>query len=140
MSVEISSAALQQILARAAASEEREVCGLLFGDAGRIDAVEHCANVAANPATTFETDPARLIAAHRAARAGGPAIIGHYHSHPRGPAMPSPRDAVAAAPDGTLWLIVAGGEARLWRAVGNGAVEGRFEPLELRTDARGLRR
>ena len=56
------------------------------------------------------------VAAHRAARDAGPAVIGHYHSHPSGVAVPSATDAACAAPDGTLWLIVAGDVARLWIA------------------------
>ena len=33
---------------------------------------------------TLEIDPAKLIAALRAERGGGPAVVGCYHSHPRG--------------------------------------------------------
>ena len=43
-------------------------------------------------------------------------MIGHYHSHPSGVAAPSPTDAACAAPDGTLWLIVAGDDMRAWIA------------------------
>ena len=88
------------------------------------------ANVAAEPARAFELDPAVLIAAHRAARAGGDAILGHYHSHPGGDPQPSSCDAAAAAA-GELWLVVAGREARLWRAVAGGPLHGAFaaEPM-----------
>ena len=89
---------------------------MLLGAAGRIDAVRPAANVAPDPSRHFELDPAVLIAAHRAARDAGPAVIGHYHSHPSGVAVPSATDAACAAPDGTLWLIVAGDVARLWIA------------------------
>jgi len=131
MRAEISSAALQQIVAAAAASPDAEICGLLFGEAHAIRRVEPCANVAADPSRLFEIDPAALIAAHRAMRAGGATLIGHYHSHPDGRAAPSPRDAAAAAPDGAIWLIVAGDRVTGWRAVEHGGVEGRFEPLTL---------
>ena len=131
MRAEISSAALQQIVAAAAASPTVEICGLLFGDGDRIDRIEPCANIAGDPSRTFEIDPAALIAAHRAMRAGGPALIGHYHSHPGGRAMPSLRDAAAAAPDGAIWLIVAGESVTAWRAIERGSFEGRFEPLTL---------
>ena len=89
---------------------------MLLGAAGRIDAVRPASNVAPDPSRHFELDPAVLIAAHRAARDAGPAVIGHYHSHPSGVAVPSATDAACAAPDGTLWLIVAGDVARLWIA------------------------
>ena len=115
MSVTISSLLRDRIVALAAA-DDGEICGLLLGQAGRIEAIAPAANVAADPARHFELDPAVLIAAHRAARSGGPRVIGHYHSHPSGVAIPSATDAACAMPDGTLWLIVAGEAVRLWRA------------------------
>ncbi|WP_375422392.1 Mov34/MPN/PAD-1 family protein [uncultured Sphingomonas sp.] len=133
MVLDISSAVVAHILAAAAESSDREVCGLLFGTAARVEAAEACRNVAAQPARRFELDPVALLAAHRAARAGGPAIVGHYHSHPSGSAVPSTCDAEAAAKDGAIWLIVAGGELRGWRAVTEGAIHGRFDPVTLRT-------
>ncbi|SCW49858.1 Proteasome lid subunit RPN8/RPN11, contains Jab1/MPN metalloenzyme (JAMM) motif [Sphingobium faniae] len=99
-----------------AASCKDEICGLLLGGEGRIEAIRPAANVAPDPARHFELDPALLIAAHRAARAGGPRIVGHYHSHPGGEAVPSATDAAYARPDGSLWLIVAGDVARIWVA------------------------
>jgi desampylase len=118
-----------RLLAEAVLNPAREVCGLLFGSPDRIEAATPARNVAADPARRFEIDPAALLAAHRAMRAGGPRLVGHYHSHPTGSAEPSPRDAADAVPDGALWLIIGGGEARLWRAVEAGAVHGRFDPV-----------
>ena len=132
MTVTIASELLARLLADAAASPDREVCGLLLGTDTRIAEARAAANVAADPARAFELDPPALFAALRAERAGGAGVIGHYHSHPVGPAAPSPRDAAAAR--GGLWLILGGGEARLWRAVAGGAVLGAFEAVELDTD------
>lgn len=129
--VTISSGLVAELLAMAAAAPDVEICGLLFGTAQAIRDAESCRNVAPAPDRAFELDPAALIAAHRRARAGGPAIIGHYHSHPLGRPEPSRTDAEAAAPDGALWLILAGGAARLWRAGAGGAWHGRFDPLPL---------
>lgn len=131
MELEISIADQGAILAAAAASTD-EVCGLLLGQGTRVSRVQPCANVADAPARWFEIDPASLLAAHRAARQGGPAVIGHYHSHPSGAAEPSPRDAAAAVPDGAIWLIAAGGTLRAWRAVANGALHGRFDAMAIR--------
>ncbi len=131
MRVEISRMLLERIAAHAASQPGQEVCGLLFGTTARITAVEPCANVAPDPARRFEIDPARLLAAHRAMGGGGPRLIGHYHSHPAGPATPSLRDADAAAADGALWLILAGNGIAAWRAVERGTTEGRFDPVEL---------
>lgn len=134
MDVRIASGVLEQVIAAAAASPAREVCGLLFGGPGRIDTAVACANVAADPACRFEIDPAALLAAHRDARGGGTAIAGCYHSHPHGVAVPSACDADAATGDGALWLIVAGGVARLWRT----DAPGRFEEVRLAPrDSRG---
>ncbi len=114
-----------------AASERDEVCGLLLGEGDDVTRLLPCRNVAADPAARFEIDPAVLIAAHRAARGGGERVIGHYHSHPSGVAAPSPRDAADAAADGSIWLIVAGAVVTAWRAVPDGAVHRRFDPLPL---------
>ena len=122
---------VEEIVGRAARSAT-EVCGLLLGDPDQVVDVLHCSNIAADPAIAFEIDPAQLIAAHRAARAGGPAIVGCYHSHPSGAPEPSRRDAEEAEPNGWLWLIVGGEEFRLWRAVPGGARHDRFDPLSVR--------
>lgn len=109
-------AAFREALCDAArASPDREICGLLLGEGLCVTAILPAANVAATPAIRFEIDPAILFAAHKAARAGGPAIIGCYHSHPDGRAEPSPRDAEAAAP-GSVWVIVADGQITAWQA------------------------
>lgn len=129
MALEISSTLLARLLNEAASAPHREVCGLLFGTSDRIEKALPCSNVAADPRTAFEIDPAALIAAHKAARDGGPAIVGCYHSHPNGAALPSPRDAAAAPPDGALWLILAEGQARLFCAVEHGVIEGRFDAV-----------
>ena len=104
------------------------------GGRERITAIIPTANVAADPADRFEIDPAALFAAIRAERAGGGRIAGHYHSHPRGAAIPSPRDAAMADVPGRLWLIVAGGEARLWRERPGGAVQNAFVAVRLVVD------
>lgn len=126
MALTISSSLLGTIAAAAAAEAPHEACGLLFGTANAIEAMQLAANVAAEPRRHFEIDPAALFAALRAERAGGPALIGYWHSHPGGDARPSPTDTACAAPDGRIWLIVSAGESRAWRATRTG-----FEAAEL---------
>lgn len=104
---------LEQVISRAAAMPDREICGLLFGTSQSIARAEPADNVADRQQDTFEIDPRALFAALRAERAGSERLIGHYHSHPNGSAEPSPRDLTAAEP-GKLWLILGGGVARLW--------------------------
>ena len=128
MTPTISSELLRQVRAEADASPTTEICGLLLGHGGMVEEARACRNVAADARRRFEIDPAALLAAHRAARAGGPSILGCYHSHPSGRAEPSACDAAAAA-NGWLWLIVARGETRAWRAVENGAWHGRFDEV-----------
>ncbi|WP_425230142.1 M67 family metallopeptidase [Sphingomonas sp.] len=127
--VEFVKGVLDEILAAAAASPGAEICGLLLGTPGHVMQARSCRNVATEPAAAFEIDPTALIAAHRAARSGGPAIAGCYHSHPGGLPQPSLHDAREAEPNGWLWLIVGPGNARLFRAVQHGAMLGRFDPL-----------
>lgn len=131
MVVNISRDVLEQIVAQAAAAPDAEICGLLLGRDGSISEARPADNVADDPACRFELDPAVLLAAHRAARAGGAQILGHYHSHPGGDTQPSVCDAAMARADGALWLICApGGDHRLWRA-GERGLHGRFAPVDL---------
>lgn len=119
------------VLANVAAKPAQEVCGLLLGDESRIDEARPAGNVAPDPARHFELDPATLFAAIRAERGGGARLVGHYHSHPNGSVEPSIHDAAAACRPGWLWLIVAGGEAALWRELPGGPVQGAFEAVRL---------
>jgi proteasome lid subunit RPN8/RPN11 len=131
MGLRISRALQAQLLAEAAATPEREVCGLLFGPvADVVTDVRPCANIAMNPADRFEIDPAALIGAHKAERAGGPRLVGCYHSHPNGVGEPSVRDREAAWGSDTFWLIVAGDRLAAWRNTGPGA----FERVEIASE------
>ena len=118
--MQVSQAILTQLRAHAATTHPLECCGLLLGEGEQITAALPAANVHPAPRTHFEIDPAALIAAHRAARAGGPQIIGYYHSHPHGPPDPSATDQAEAAGDGRVWAIIGDGEIRLWRDAQSG--------------------
>lgn len=66
----------------------------------------------------FLIDPERHLAVQREARERGLAILGFYHSHPEGTALPSAEDREQAHP-WALMLIVGLGEgpdpvARAW--------------------------
>lgn len=130
MRVAIARTLLKEIVAIAGA-DGNEVCGLLLGSEGVIEASRVAANVAPDPSRHFELDPAVLLATYREARRGGMRVIGHYHSHPSGVAEPSATDAACAAPDGSLWLIVAAGRARLWISGADGAEGVRFAEVAL---------
>ena len=88
----------------------RECCGLLEGvwegDIAHLRAVHPAPNLSAE-ADRFEIAPDAHFAALKGARARGQAIIGCYHSHPNGGAVPSPRDLAGAGEENFLWLIAA---------------------------------
>jgi len=119
MCARISRSLLETLRAHAAETPSVEICGLLFGTGEAITHARPAANVHPDPAHHFEVDPAALIAAHKAARAGGPRLVGHYHSHPTGSAAASRADAEGTAP-GQLCLILAGETHRLYRGVPGG--------------------
>jgi proteasome lid subunit RPN8/RPN11 len=124
MALEVTSGAMATLRTEAAKAAPRECCGLLLGREGRIEAAQTSANVHPEPLRHFEIDPAALIAAHRAARAGGPELIGYFHSHPAGHPRPSAVDCEHSSGDGRAWAIVAAGEVTFWRDGEHG-----FEPL-----------
>jgi proteasome lid subunit RPN8/RPN11 len=127
VSVEISRAAHAAIVRHAAENQGAEVCGLLFGTSGRIDGVMAAANIAETPENRFEIDPKSLFSALRAERAGGPTLIGYYHSHPDGTVRPSSEDRKMAYETGRYWIIVSGKQLALWQVV----AEACFKPVEL---------
>jgi len=114
MTLRVTRDALESMRAQASARGAEECCGLLLGR----DAVEDARparNVAADRYRHFEIDPQVLVDAHRAARRGGPAVIGYYHSHPAGPAIPSDVDRDLASGDGRVWAIVGRDGVTFWR-------------------------
>lgn len=116
MVVRLSSSVCDALLAEAAKAHPQECCGILTGEHSNITGALIARNVHPQPASHFEIDPRTLIDAHRAARSGGPQIIGYYHSHPTGLARPSAVDEALSARDGSIWAIIAAGRLTLWRA------------------------
>jgi len=93
----------------ARASFPRECCGLIQGlsDGDTAQAlVLHPARNVALGTDRFEIAPEDHFQALRDARTNHRALIGCYHSHPRGEAKPSAHDLAGAGEDGFLWLIV----------------------------------
>ena len=113
MTVDLPAAVKAAILAQAAAAHPRECCGLLEGvredDVFCVTALHPARNLLSQP-DRFEIDPVDHMAAQKAARADGHAIIGCYHSHPQGAAQPSAIDLAGAAQEDFLWLIAGTGE------------------------------
>ena len=106
---------LDTLRAEADRAAPEECCGVLLGRPGTIEEARPARNVADARLRRFEIDPQALVDAHRAARAGGPQVLGYYHSHPGGPAEPSAVDSAMAAGDGRIWAIVGETDTTFWR-------------------------
>ncbi|WP_102127695.1 Mov34/MPN/PAD-1 family protein [Deinococcus planocerae] len=87
--------------AHAGREAPRECVGALGGHArdGEAEAVAlyPLPNIASEPERTYLADPGHLLRALRAMEAGGLTLVALYHSHPLGPASPSPTDLRLAA-------------------------------------------
>ena len=106
-----------------------ECCGLLAGN-DVIDELIATRNIR-NSAVAYQVDPVEHIAAMKAARGRGRRILGAYHSHPSGGAVPSATDVAEAYYDHDfVYLIVSLSsdrpDIRAYRLR-----EGRFEPVDL---------
>lgn len=111
----------------ASAALPREACGLMTGRVSGgvllVDGLAPSRNLAGDE-DAFELDTALHLRLQRMTRA----VAAVWHSHPRGAALPSARDAEGAWDPGLCWLITAGEETTAWapRGVGRG-----FAPLAL---------
>ena len=101
------------IRAHAVQSYPHEACGLLSGRRDNdatvtITAIHESKNVTGlDPKTGFEIDPKLRFDVMRTleARGDGTEIIGHYHSHPDHPALPSATDLAMTYEVDFIWLI-----------------------------------
>jgi proteasome lid subunit RPN8/RPN11 len=86
-----------------------EVCGVLGGERGPTSharTLRRAENVAADPRTEYRIDPAEQLALMEEVEAAGEEVVGFYHSHPHGPAEPSPTDRRRATWTERSYLIV----------------------------------
>jgi proteasome lid subunit RPN8/RPN11 len=115
-----------RIAGEALAAFPRECCGLMEGvrdgEAVQVTALHPSPNLADDP-DRFEIDPALQFRLMREGRT----VVGCYHSHPRGTAEPSARDAEYAFDSEFVWLI-AGAAGSLSAYVWDGA---RFAPVPM---------
>ncbi|PNU02976.1 M67 family metallopeptidase [Novosphingobium guangzhouense] len=122
MIVEVTSGVLATLNEEARKAAAEECCGLLLGRGARIEQAVPAANVAADRTVHFEIDPRSLLSAFKAARAGGPEVIGYYHSHPTGICVPSKTDKDHSTGDSRIWAIISESEVAFWRDNANGFV------------------
>jgi [CysO sulfur-carrier protein]-S-L-cysteine hydrolase len=120
-------AGIAGIVAAAEAAYPRECCGLLAGRTTpggilvtRVVASRNTAD--GDQRDRFEVDPQVRFDLMRALEGSDERLVGHYHSHPDHPAIPSATDRRMAHEPDLVWLItaVAAGRAtatRAWRPV-----------------------
>jgi proteasome lid subunit RPN8/RPN11 len=94
-----------------------EACGLLIGRSDgsgwRITRAIVGDNVHPEPRRRFEVDPRLVFEWMRRLRGGAESVVGHFHSHPDGPAAPSETDRASAYDRSALWIIAAVPQGRL---------------------------
>jgi proteasome lid subunit RPN8/RPN11 len=110
--VRIDREALTAIVAHARRDAPNECCGLLVGRPGEILEAIPCSNGAADPTRRYEISPLDYFAQIRrcrrinAAQSERFAVVGAYHSHPRGTPEPSETDIEQAFRD--FVFVIAG--------------------------------
>jgi len=131
------------IVDRARESAPEESCGVLGGSYEPIGqsvvrSQYPAENVADRPRTRYRIDPEDQLAIFESIEARGEAIVGFYHSHPRGPPEPSATDnAQATWPDRSYVIVsldpLAVGSWRWRTATDNHEETGAFErePIEI---------
>jgi proteasome lid subunit RPN8/RPN11 len=127
--VRIDNTRLNELVASAEGTSE-ERCGFLLGHerAGRVvTTVIPAVNVAKNPLVHFEVDPLEYLRAEKYAAKYGLELIGIYHSHPNGTAVPSETDRCNAHPHFSYVILSMIGQRfddiRSWRLNHNGQFE-----------------
>ena len=115
---------LEKVDREALAAFPSECCGLLLGrvedeETVRIGWVEPCVNQAPDQGCRFTISPDALASAYRWARDRGEKVLGTYHSHPRGAAVPSELDRESAWPEASYLIVGVNEEGvsehRSWR-------------------------
>ena len=108
--VRIATECHRAIVDHAERSFPQECCGLLVGREKEnvvwIGEIHESENLADDPTRWFEVDPTLRLQLQRGLRGSGRGIIGIYHSHPDGLALPSPRDLECAWEPDLIWLIM----------------------------------
>ncbi|MBI3406675.1 MAG: M67 family metallopeptidase, partial [Acidobacteria bacterium] len=96
---------IEQMLSEARANPEIECCGLLAGGGGVITRMLPATNGLAS-AAAYEIAPEELFRLFKQMRSEGWEHLGIYHSHPRGPNIPSPADVKRAYYPNAAYFIL----------------------------------
>jgi proteasome lid subunit RPN8/RPN11 len=96
---------VEELVAQARADYPEETCGLIAGRDGRAVCLHPIENIRHSP-VAYEMDPLQQIRAMLAIENKGLDILAIYHSHPDGPAQPSPSDVAQAYYPESAHLII----------------------------------
>jgi proteasome lid subunit RPN8/RPN11 len=109
----------------------QESCGLVAGTESIATRFIPVTNRLASP-TEFDMEPAELIAALRTLRENQESLLAICHSHPRGPAMLSPRDIERANYPRAAHLVISLASAENPVVRGFRIIDGAAVEIELR--------
>jgi proteasome lid subunit RPN8/RPN11 len=88
----LSRAHWQEIVSQALLGRPNEICGVLGGQDGRVQAIYPMRNVSESPRIRFVPDPSDFLGATDQIADAGLEVIAFYHSHTHTQAYPSPTD------------------------------------------------
>jgi proteasome lid subunit RPN8/RPN11 len=109
-------ALVEALIGQARAALPEETCGLVAGQQGRAVRLYPIENMRHSP-VAYEMEPLQQIQAMLAIENDGLELLAIYHSHPDGPAHPSPTDvALAYYPEQAQLIISLAGAAATVRA------------------------
>jgi proteasome lid subunit RPN8/RPN11 len=104
--IELTEDLTAELIGRARAEAPQEACGLIGVGRGEIT-LYRAENAAERPQESFVIAPKEQLRLIRSIEDVGQELRGIYHSHPQGPAVPSPRDKeIAKSWPGLTWVIV----------------------------------
>jgi proteasome lid subunit RPN8/RPN11 len=113
MQVELQARTMSALRRHAASAFPHEACGLLAR--GRDGTQRYVAMTNTDTSRSgFAMDPVEFARRERELREAGLALFGFFHSHPQGPATPSPADAAAAWPRHVQLILGRDGKLSAW--------------------------
>lgn len=131
MSLTLTPAQWQEIVAHVQAERPNEACGLLGGVGGIVQRVYPGENILHSP-VEYQMDPEQQVRVMLEIESAGWELSGIYHSHPGGPPVPSPTDVARAYYPDSIYLILAPETGGEWRGRAFRIEEGKVEEVRLR--------
>lgn len=101
----LSAALIEEMIAHVVAHAPEEACGLVGGRDGRAVRLYPVENVRHSP-VAYEMEPRQQVRAMLDMETAGEELLAIYHSHPHGPAWPSPTDRRQAYYPETAYIII----------------------------------